>query len=113
MVAINYIKRHKGSIPAPFFLFWLLTTKGTWNKLNVTSSRGTFIVNSKLSKNSKSYKTAAILFSISGFIFFILSVVSSKIGVFLPIGIALVIISIGFWQRSKKLTDNEHKDSSK
>jgi membrane-bound ClpP family serine protease len=54
-------------------------------------------VNSKPSKNSKSYKNAAILFSISGFIFIILSVVSGKIGVFLPIGIALVIISIGFW----------------
>ena len=70
-------------------------------------------MNSKLSKDSKSYKTAAILFSISGFVFIILCVVSSKIGVFLPIGIALVIISISFWQRGKKLTDNEHKDSSK
>ena len=71
------------------------------------------MVNSKPSKNSKSYKTAALLFSISGFIFIILSVVSGKIGVFLPIGVALVIISIGFWQRSKKIIDNEHKDSSK
>ena len=71
------------------------------------------MVNSKSSKNSKSYKTAAILFSISGFIFIILSVVSGKIGVYLPVGIALVIISIGFWQLSKKLTDNEHKDSFK
>ena len=70
-------------------------------------------MNNKPSKNSKSYKTAAILFSISGFIFIILSVVGGKIGVFLPIGVALVIISIGFWQRSTKLTDNEHKDSSK
>lgn len=63
-------------------------------------------MNSKLSRNSKSYKTAAILFAISGFIFIIVnivSVVSGKIGVFLPIGIALVIISIVFWQRSKNL----------
>lgn len=70
-------------------------------------------MSSKSSENSKSYKTAAILFSISGFIFIILSVVSGKIGVFLPIGVALVIISIGFWQRSKKLIDNERNDSSK
>jgi len=62
-------------------------------------------MNNKLSKNSKSYKTAAILFSISGSIFIILSVVSGKIGVFLPVGIALVIISIVFWQSSKKLTN--------
>ncbi|MFC1945440.1 hypothetical protein ACFLWF_01655 [Chloroflexota bacterium] len=93
--------------------FWLLTTKGTWNKLKTTSSRGIFIVNNNFSKNSKSNKNAAILFSISGFIFIILSVVSSKIGIFLPIGIALVVISIGFWQRSKKLTEDEHNDSSK
>jgi membrane-bound ClpP family serine protease len=62
-------------------------------------------MNNKLSKNSKSYKTAAILFSISGSIFIILSVVRGKIGVFLPVGIALVIISIVFWQSSKKLTN--------
>ena len=67
-------------------------------------------MNSESSKDSKSYKTAAILFSISGFIFIILSVVSDKIGIFLPVGVALVIIGIGFWQRSRKLTD---KDSSK
>jgi len=70
-------------------------------------------MSSKPSKNSKSYKTAAKLFSISGLIFIIVTVISGKIGVFLPIGIALVIISIGFWQRSKKLIDNERNDSSK
>jgi Flp pilus assembly protein TadB len=58
---------------------------------------------SKQSGISKSYKTAATLFAVSGVLFVIVSVVSGKIGVFLPIGIALVIISIGFWQRSKKL----------
>ena len=69
-------------------------------------------MNSKPSKNSKSYKTAATLFAISGLIFIIVGVVGGKIGIFLPIGIALVIISIGFWQRSKKLTSDENKDSS-
>lgn len=62
-------------------------------------------MNNKLSKNSKSYKTAAILFSISGSIFIILSVVNGKIGIYLPVGIALVIISIAFWQSSKKITN--------
>jgi hypothetical protein len=92
----------------------MFAAKGTWNKLNITPSRkiGTFIVNSKPSRNSKSYRTAATLFAISGLIFIIVSVVSAKIGVYLPIGIALTILSIGFWQRNKKLTSNEHKDSS-
>jgi len=58
-------------------------------------------MSSKSSENSKSYKTAAILFTISGFIFIILSGVSGIF--FLPIGIALIIISILFWQRSKYL----------
>jgi membrane-bound ClpP family serine protease len=58
---------------------------------------------SKPSRDSKAYKTAAVLFAISGLLFIIVSVVSGKIGVFLPIGIALIIISIGFWRRSKKL----------
>jgi membrane-bound ClpP family serine protease len=58
---------------------------------------------SKPAKDSKAYKTAAALFAISGLLFIIVSVVSGKIGVFLPIGIALIIISIGFWRRSKKL----------
>ena len=69
-------------------------------------------MSSKPSKNSKSYKTAAIFFSIGGLIFIIAGVVGGKIGTFLPIGIALVILAIAFWQQSKKLTKNEHKDSS-
>ena len=69
-------------------------------------------MSSKSPKDLKSYKTAATLFAISGLIFIIVSVVSGKIGVYLPVGIALAIISIGFWQHSKKLTSNEHKDSS-
>jgi len=66
-------------------------------------------MSSEPSKNSKSYKTAAILFSISGLIFIIVAVVSSKIGVFLPLGIALVIISIVLWQQSKKLKNGINK----
>ena len=69
-------------------------------------------MSSKPSKNSKSYKTAATLFAISGLLFIIVGVVGGKIGIFLPIGIALVILSIGFWQRSRKLTNNESKHSS-
>ena len=63
----------------------------------------------KLSKNSRSYRTAAILFSISGLLFIIVGVVSGKIGVFLPIGIALVVISVVFWQQSRKPTDNDEE----
>ena len=63
-------------------------------------------MSSKSPKDLKSYKTAATLFLISGLLFIIVAVVSGNIGVFLPVGIALAIISIGFWQRSKKLTDN-------
>jgi len=70
-------------------------------------------MSSKSPKDLKSYKTAATLFSISGLILIIVGVVGGKIGIFLPIGIALVIISIVIWQHSKKLTDNERKDSSK
>ncbi len=65
-------------------------------------------MSSESSKNIKSYKTAAILFSISGLLFIIVTVVSSNI-VFLPVGIALVIISIVFWQHGKKLTNGVNK----
>jgi membrane-bound ClpP family serine protease len=58
---------------------------------------------SKPARDSKAYRTAAALFAISGLLFIMVSAVSGKIGVFLPIGIALLIISIGFYQRSKKL----------
>jgi len=60
------------------------------------------------SKNLKSYKIAAILFSISGLLFIIVTIISSNI-VFLPVGIALVIISIVFWQQGKKLTNAVNK----
>jgi len=65
-------------------------------------------MSSEPSKNLKSYKTAAILFSISGLLFIIVTVVSSKI-IFLPVGIALVIISIVLWQHGKKLTSGVNK----
>ena len=61
-------------------------------------------MNNELSKNSKSYRTAAILFSISGLTFIKVSIVSGHIGI-LPIGIALVMIGIVAWERNKKLTD--------
>jgi hypothetical protein len=65
-------------------------------------------MSSESSKNLKSYKIAAILFSISGLLFIIVTAVSSNI-VFLPVGIALVIISIVFWQQGKKLTNGVNK----
>jgi hypothetical protein len=60
------------------------------------------------SKNPKSYRTAAILFSISGVLFIIVTAISGRIA-FLPVGIALVIISIVFWQQGRKLTDAANK----
>jgi len=65
-------------------------------------------MSSESSKNLKAYKTAAILFAISGLLFIIVTVVSSKI-FFLPVGIALIIISIVFWQQGKKFTNAVNK----
>jgi len=65
-------------------------------------------MSSEPSKNLKNYKTAAILLSISGLLFIIVAVISSKI-FFLPVGIALAIISIVFWQHGKKLTNGVNK----
>jgi len=65
-------------------------------------------MSSEPSKNLKAYKTAATLFSISGLLFIIVTAVSSKI-FFLPVGIALIIISIVFWQQGKKLTNGVNK----
>ena len=64
------------------------------------------MVNSKHTPNPKALKSAAILFVISGIIFILLSVIGGEIGIFLPVGVALIILSIVFWQRSKKLTDS-------
>ena len=63
-------------------------------------------------KNAKRWRTAAIFYSIGGIIFIIVGAIGGRIGVFLPIGIALVILSIAFWQRSKKPSYNENKNSS-
>jgi len=65
-------------------------------------------MSSEPSKNLKAYRTAAILFSISGILFIIVTAVSRNI-VFLPVGIALVIISIVFWQQGRKLTKGINK----
>jgi len=65
-------------------------------------------MSSEPSKNLKSYRTAAILFSISGLLFIIVTAVSKNI-VFLPVGIALIIISIVLWQHGKKLTNGISK----
>ena len=65
-------------------------------------------MSSEPSKTLKAYKTAAILFSISGLLFIIVAVISSHI-VFLPVGIALVIISIVMWQQGKKFTNAVNK----
>jgi hypothetical protein len=65
-------------------------------------------MSSEPSKNLKAYKTAVILFTISGLLFIIVAAVSSQI-VFLPVGIALVIISIVFWQQGKKFTNAVNK----
>ena len=64
---------------------------------------------SQSSKSHKSYRTAAILFMISGIILIILSI--SKI-YFLPIGIALLIVSMGIWRQSHKIKETEQDNSS-
>jgi len=68
-------------------------------------------MSSEPSKNPKAGKAAAILFSISGLLFITVFAISSNIA-FLPIGIALFIISIAFWKQSKKLTDEVSKDEN-
>jgi len=65
-------------------------------------------MSSEPSKNLKSYKTAAILFSISGLLFIIATIIGGYV-VFLLIGIVLIIISIVFWQHGKKFTNGVNK----
>ena len=66
---------------------------------------------SKLSTRSKAFRTAAIMFSISGLIFITLAIVAGEIGAFLPVGIALLVISIVYWQLSRKpLNNNEDEE---
>ena len=59
-----------------------------------------------------SYRTAAILFAFSGLVFILVAAVSRKVGVFLPVGIGLIVLSMGFWQRSRMSTNGEGEDSS-
>ena len=61
------------------------------------------------SKNYKSYRTSGILFSISGLVFIALSISAVY---FLPIGIALFVIGMGLWQKSRKIKENEQSNSS-
>jgi len=63
-------------------------------------------------KEAKRMRTAAILFSISGILFIIVGAIGGKIGVFLPVGIALIIVSMSFWQHSNKLKNNEPESSA-
>jgi hypothetical protein len=63
-------------------------------------------------KEAKRMKTAAILFSISGLLFIIVGAIGDNIGFFLPVGIALIIVSMSFWQYSRKTTNSEQENSS-
>ena len=58
-------------------------------------------MSSEPSKNPKAGKAAAILFSISGLLFIIVFAIGSNIA-FLPVGIALLIISVALWRHSRK-----------
>lgn len=60
------------------------------------------------SKNYKSYRTSAILFTISGVVFIILTI--SKI-YFLAIGIALLIVAMLIWQKSRQIKENKQDNS--
>jgi drug/metabolite transporter (DMT)-like permease len=65
------------------------------------------IIARRVMEEAKRWRTAAIFYSIGGLLFIIVGAIGDRIGVFLPIGIALVILSMAFWQHSKKPTDNE------
>ena len=56
---------------------------------------------SQSSPGRKSYRTSAILFVISGMVFLILTASGGRI-YFLPIGIALVIVGLAIWQKSRE-----------
>lgn len=65
---------------------------------------------SRIPTSSKTYKDSATLFSIAGLLFIIVAVVGDQISV-LPIGMAFVVISMALWQRSRKPSDNEQKNT--
>ena len=60
-------------------------------------------------KNRKSYRTSALLFMISGIIFIILAIIKIY---FLPIGIALFIVGVVIWQRSRNAKGKNSGNSS-
>ena len=66
---------------------------------------------SESSKSYKSYRTSAILFMISGILLIIIGLAGDKIYL-LPIGLALVTISLVIWQKSHKIKENEQDNSS-
>jgi hypothetical protein len=63
-------------------------------------------------REAKRMRTAAKLYSIGGLILIIVGAISGRIGVFLPIGIALVILSMAFWQHSRQPTNNEQENAT-
>ena len=63
------------------------------------------------SKNSKSYRTSARMFMISGVILIIVSILGDKIYLS-PIGIALLIVGMGIWRQSHKTKETEQDNSS-
>ena len=63
------------------------------------------------SKSYKSYRTSAILFMISGILLIIIGLVGDKIYL-LPIGLALVALSLGIWLKSRRIKENGQYYSS-
>jgi len=57
---------------------------------------------------------------LSGIVFIILGIVTSiivgittsRVAIYLPIGIALIIVGIGIWQKSRKIKENDSANSS-
>ena len=65
---------------------------------------------SESSKSYKSYRTSAILFMISGILLIMVGLVGDKIYL-LPIGIALVALSLDIWQKSSRIHEKEQNNS--
>ena len=66
---------------------------------------------SESSKSYKSYRTSARLFMISGVLLIVVSILGDKIYL-LPIGMALLIVSMGIWRQSHKIKEAEQDNSS-
>ena len=65
---------------------------------------------SESSKSYKSYRTSAILFMISGILLIIIGLMGDKIYL-LPIGLALVALSLVIWQKSRRIHKEEQNNS--